>query len=179
MESAYGAGWHLPLSWLALLATTDLRLWIYEHRALYGIMRFLHLVGVAGFVGGVSVTEFRRLNASAANEIKGVRNSVTTLMHASFAVVLLTGLWLFLRDPVGMGLHTMFLPKLLLILLGAIYAHVARRPGVIPRGRAPRFAAALASGLLWMSVVGFSTWNHVERPVNINAALRATNMGRN
>jgi hypothetical protein len=38
---------------------------------------------------------------------------------------------------------------------------------------------ALVSTLLWMTVVGFSTWNHVERPVNINAALRATNLGRN
>ena len=179
MESAYGAGWHLPLSWLALLATTDLRLWIYDHRALYGVMRFLHLVGVAGFTGGVAVSEFRRLNASAALAVAPVRTSMTTMMHASFAVVLLTGLWLFLRDPVGMGLHTMFLPKLALIAVGAIYAHVARRPGLLRRGGRAWQAAAIMSVAVWLTVVGFSTWNHVERPANIGAALRATSTGRN
>lgn len=178
MENAYGIGWHLPLNWLAQLATTDLRLWIYGQRALYGVMRFLHLVGVAGFAGGVAVNEFRRLNASAAIAVAPVRNSMSAMMHGSFGVVLITGLWLFLRDPVGMGLHTMFLPKLVLICVGAVYAHVARRPGIVTRGGIAWQAMTVGSALLWLTVVGLSTWNHVERPVNIGAALRATNTGR-
>jgi hypothetical protein len=176
--SAYGAGWHLPIGWLAWLATTDLRLWIYDQRALYGVIRFLHLVGVAGFVGGVTVIEFRRLSASAAAAVAFVRDSLTDLAHSSFAIVVLTGLWLFLRDPLGMGLHTMFLPKLALICAGAVYAHAIRKPDLIRRVMPARRAAALISILLWLTVVGFSTWNHVERPVNINAALRATSTGR-
>ena len=179
MGSAYGVGWHLPLSWLAWLATTDLRLWVYEQRALYGVMRFLHLTGMAGFVGGAVVNEFRRVNASASAAVAPVRGSLVGLIHGSFAVVLITGLWLFLRDPLGMGLHTMFLPKLVLVFAGAVYAHTGRVLGVRSGGRLSRRAAALASVAVWFGVVGLSTWNHVERPVNINAALRATNAGRN
>ena len=178
MGSAYGAGWHLPLGWLAWLATSDLRLWIYDQRALYGVMRFSHLVAMSGFVGGVVVNEFRRLSEAASAQVSPVRRSLTALMHGSFAVVLVTGVWLFLRDPLGMGMHTMFLPKLALIGAGAVYAHVSRRR-LVAHGRGFRRAAALVSVAVWMTVVGFSTWNHVERPVNINAMLRATHTGRN
>jgi hypothetical protein len=179
MGSAYGTGWHLPLAWMAWLATTDLRLWVYEQRALYGAMRFLHLAGMASFVGGVAVNEFRRMNVSASTVVLPVRGSLIALMHGSFGIVLLSGVWLFLRDPLGMGLHTMFLPKLALICAGAVYAHVARHPGLRLAGNPGKRMVALTSALLWMTVVGLSTWNHVERPVNVNAALRATNLGRN
>jgi hypothetical protein len=178
MTSAYGVGWHLPLSWLAWLATTDLRLWIYDQRALYGAMRFLHLVGVAGFAGGVAAMELRRLNGLAATAVTPVRQPLTLLAHVSFSVALLTGLWLFLRDPLGMGLHTMFLPKLALICVAAVYAHAVRQAGVVRRVATVRRASAIVSGVLWISVVGLSTWNHIERPVNIAASLRATSMGR-
>jgi hypothetical protein len=138
----------------------------------------LHLVAVSGFVGGVVVNEFRRLSVSASVQVLPVRRSLLALMHGSFTVVLLTGLWLFLRDPLGMGMHTMFLPKLALICFGAVYAHFGRR-GPALRGQGYRRGAALVSVVVWIGVVGFSTWNHVERPVNINAMLRATQTGRN
>jgi hypothetical protein len=178
MGSAYGAGWHLPLGLLAWLATTDLRLWIYDQRALYGAMRFLHLVSMACFVGGVAVNEFRRLNASTSAAVTPVRSALSALMHWSFMAVLITGVWLFLRDPLGMGLHTMFLPKLVLVAAGWAYAQAARRPGMMPRRVLPRRIVALASTMVWIAIVGLSTWNHVERPANVNAALRATNTGR-
>ena len=176
MSSAYGPGWHLPLAWMAWLATTDLRLWIYDQRALYGIMRFLHLASAAVFIGGIAMQEVRRLTTM--TPVSGSAWGVRPLLNWSFALVLVTGAWLLLRDPLGIGLHTMFLPKLALVMLGAVYVRVIRLPAIMrPQRLAPRGMACLSIGL-WLTVVGFSTWNHVERPANINAALRASSMGR-
>ncbi|HYZ24736.1 MAG TPA: hypothetical protein VE690_21520, partial [Rhodopila sp.] len=70
------------------------------------------------------------------------------LLNWSFAVVLLTGVWLFLRDPIGLGLHTMFLPKLVLVLAGALYVRAIRLPaGVRLQRFAPRGMACVAVGL--------------------------------
>ena len=56
MGDIYGFGAiTLPVSWLAALATSDLRLALFGLRVLYGVTRFLHLVGVAG---GFSAASF-------------------------------------------------------------------------------------------------------------------------
>lgn len=173
MESAYGSGWHIPIGWMAWLATTDVRLWIYDQRALYGVMRFLHLTGSAAFVGGIAMLAVRRAAVTAPPPgVPGSFRAVRTWLNAAFVLVLLTGAWLFLRDPIGMGLHTMFLPKLVLVCLGFGLTRLLQRPR-FARGR----AAYLSIGL-WLAVIGASTWNHVERPANINAALRASATGR-
>jgi hypothetical protein len=120
--------------------------------------------------------EVRRLTT--ANPVPGSAWGVRPLLNWSFAAVLLTGFWLFLRDPVGLGLHTMFLPKLVLVLAGALYVRIIRLPAGLRLQRlAPRSMSCVAIGL-WLTVVGFSTWNHVERPANIPAALRASAIGR-
>ena len=179
MEGSYGHGGPmLPLAWLTWLATSEARMWVYGLRPLYGALRFLHLVGAAGFVGALMLVELRLLGLWRDASLEPMRPALVGLMHWSFGLVVLTGAALFLYDPLRNGLHSMFLPKLLLIALGLLYAHGLRRLRVARDWRPLRRVAAGASLAVWLAVVGASTWNHVERPVSVTGALRGATMGK-
>ena len=173
MPDIYGSGLPtLPLDLLTTLATSDLRMAVYGLRSLYGVTRYLHLIGMAVFVGMVVLLDLRGLGLFPPEVLAPIRARLGAVLRWSFWLTIATGLALFVYDPLGIGLHTMFLPKLVLVVLG--YAH-ARTSRFLP---GPRRAHAVASLALWLLVIGASTWNHVERPVNINAALRAANVGK-
>ncbi len=166
MPDVYGSGWpHLPVDFLVALATSGLRLALYGVRPLYGGLRFLHLLGMAGFLGMLLLIEVKRLGLFASASIQSARLPVVRLMNLAFALTVATGIALFLYDPIGVGLHTMFLPKLLLISLGLLHAHVIERT---PAMRYPSLkrASAAAALAIWVLVIGCSTWNAVERPLN-------------
>ena len=55
--------------------------------------------------------------------LAGMRGPLVSMLHASFGLTVVTGVMLFIYDPLGVGLHTMFLPKLVLITLGLALAH--------------------------------------------------------
>jgi len=173
MPDVYGHAWpHLPVELLVWLATSPLRLWVYGIRPVYGVLRFLHLLGMAGFLGMLLLIEVKRLGFFPAASIQAARLPVVTLMNAAFALTLAAGLALFLYDPIGAGLHTLFLPKLALILLGLLHAYRVERASFMRRPAMRRASAALALAL-WGSVIGASTWNAVERPLNPAAVYRA------
>jgi hypothetical protein len=166
MPNVYGNDWpHLPASLLVWLATTDLRLWVYGLRSIYGVFRFLHLVGMAGFLGMLLLIEVKRLGFFRDSSIQSARLPVVTLMNAAFALTVITGIALFLYDPIGVGLHTMFLPKLILIALGLVHAYGIERTPAMKRQIWRRASAGAALGI-WLLVMAASTWNAVERPFN-------------
>ncbi|MCW3475982.1 hypothetical protein [Limobrevibacterium gyesilva] len=168
----------LPVGLLTALATSDLRMAVYGLRALYGVVRFLHLIGMAGFIGMVVILDLRGLGLFPAASLDPIRARLALVLRAAFWLTIATGIALFLYDPLGIGLHSMFLPKLLLVVLGYLHARVVQRHPAIRAVAARRRAAAFASLAVWLLVVGASTWNHVERPVKITAALRASTVGK-
>ena len=166
MPDVYGSGWvHLPVGLLTWLATTDLRLWVYGLRSIYGTTRFLHLLGMAGFLGLLLLLEVMRLGVFPGASLQPVRQPVLILMNATFALTIVTGMLLFLYDPIGAGLHTMFLPKLILVTLGFVHAFYIERTALMRRPNWRR-ASATAALAIWVLVIGCSTWNAVERPLN-------------
>ena len=173
MPDIYGTGLPtLPIGFLSWLATSDLRIAVYGLRALYGVVRYLHLIGMAVFVGMVVLLDLRGLGLFPPEVLAPIRARLGAVLRAAFWLTIATGLALFVYDPMGIGLHTMFLPKLILVTLGYTHASTTRfLPG-------PKRAHAIVSLSVWLLVIGASTWNHAERPVNINAALRAANVGK-
>src|SRR5215469_7175443 len=128
MPDVYGSGWvHLPVGLLTWLATTDLRLWVYGLRSIYGLTRFLHLFGMAGFLGLLLLLEVMRLGVFPGASLQPVRRPVIMLMNMTFVLTVATGILLFLYDPIGAGLHTMFLPKMILVTLGVVHAWYLER----------------------------------------------------
>lgn len=178
MDQIYGfPSIHLPLSWLTALATSDVRLAVYALRALYGVTRFLHLVGMATFVGLVVLIDLRGLGLVPAEALQAARGRLGLVLSLAFWLTMATGALLFLRDPVGVGLHTMFLPKLLLIVVGYGHARLRRLP-LLRRVAGLRRLGAGFSLVVWLLVIGASTWNHVERPARPGEALRLGNTGK-
>ena len=172
MPDVYGfGGIHLPASWLAALAQSDIRLWLYGFRPFYGAARALHLLGMAGFLGSVFLVDLKLLGLFPRASIGPARSPVLALMHVSLGLTIATGIGLFLYDPIGTGLHTMFLPKLLLLLIGLLHAHGLRRLPISRERHGLRASLAAASLGIWIAVIGCATWNHVERPVT-TAELR-------
>lgn len=173
----------LPLSWLVWLATSDLRLAVYAMRDLYGLVRVLHLVGMSTFVGMVVLLDLRGLGLFPPGALDLARSRLGAVLRVSFWVTVASGLVLFLRDPVGVGLHSMFLPKLLLVVFGYGFARWLRGSralrGLWPRrGVGLRRGAAAVSLMVWLLVIAASTWNHVERPMRVGDALRLQNSGK-
>jgi hypothetical protein len=166
MPNVYGGDWpHLPVAMLVWLATTPFRLWVYGLRPVYGLFRFLHLTGMAGFLGMLLLIEVKRLGFFRDSSLQTARLPMLTLMNAAFATTVLTGIALFLYDPIGVGLHTMFLPKLGLIVLGLVHAYRVERLPMMSKQLWRGASAAAALGI-WLLVMAASTWNAVERPLN-------------
>ena len=179
MDGIYGT--HtvtLPLSWLTAVATSDLRLAIYAMRGFYGVTRFSHLVAMASFVGMVVILDLRGLGLFPPAALDLARPRLVSVLKWSFWVTIVTGVLLFLRDPLGVGLHTMFLPKLLLVVAGYAYAQGLRRLPIMRRTARLQRAGASVSLVVWLLVIGASTWNHVERPVRVGEAMRLHNTGK-
>lgn len=176
MTSPYGADViTLPLAWLTAVATSDARMAVFGLRTLYGVVRFLHLMTMAGLIGFSALLDLRGLGLFPPGALDAARPRLGLLLACCFWGAVATGLGLFLYNPLGIGLHTMFLPKLMLVAGGYALATARRRVGWL---RAHARPAALVSLAVWVLVVGASTWNHVERPVDVGAALRAANVGK-
>lgn len=175
MDGIYGSGTiTLPLSWLTALATSDARMAVFGLRGLYGVVRGLHLIAMAGFVGMVVMLDLRGLGLFPRAALDPVRARLGLVLRCCFWTAIATGAGLLVYDPLGAGLHTMFLPKLLLIAFGYV---LSRARGRGPLRRAPVLTASVSLAV-WLLVIGASTWNHVERPVRVGDALRASALGK-
>jgi hypothetical protein len=81
----------------------------------------------------------------------------------SAGAALASGVLLLLFNPIAVGVHTFFLPKMGLILLGLINAAAFHRLAPAVDGAWPRRAGAIASILLWSAVFLCATLNETER----------------
>ncbi len=160
----------LPVWLLAALADSAPHLAIAGLRGLYGGLRFLHLAGMAGFVGMVAMLDLRGLGLFPPGSLDGVRGRLGLVLQGCFWVTVATGVALFLYDPMTIGLHSMFLPKLVLVTLGYAHARVVQRLPAVRRRAVLRRGAAGLSLAIWLLVIGASTWNHVERPAALAEA---------
>ena len=173
MEDLYGThAITLPLAWLTALAGSELRVAVYGMRVLHGAVRFLHLLAMAGFFGAVVLLELRRMGLLPEPAFTPARLQIGRVIVICFWTTVASGVALFLYDPLGIGLHSMFLPKLGLVTLGYALARLR------PRAPMSRRAMAAASLGIWVAVLGASTWNHVERPARLHDALKAGTYGR-
>ena len=78
MRNVYASwGIYLPTDVLVWLATSWLRLLVYRLQPLYGLMRFLHLVGVAGFFGLLMFVNLRGCGSVSGAKTAAARSPVT------------------------------------------------------------------------------------------------------
>lgn len=171
MSGVYSTwGLHLPGEWLVWLATTPLRLWLYRLQWLHGTMRLAHVVSVSAFFGSILVLDLRLIGIRRGVPLGELARLVLPWTYAGFAVAMVSGVVLFLFDPIQTGSHTWFLPKLLLIAAALVniavyhphgFALSLAAVGPTRHGR----TAGLLSLALWLAVIACATGNQVERPL--------------
>ncbi len=163
MINEFGA-WapHLPMSWLVALAHSQLHTWLYGMRFLHGVLRFVHILSMGAFFGVLVFVEVTRIQLVPRASIQPVRGPLFAVMNRGFEVAITSGLLLFLYDPIGVGSHAMFLPKLMLVALGLIHAFWLQRRAMFRKSEQWRRIGAAIALAIWILVLGCSTWNHEE-----------------
>ena len=134
------------------------------------LVRLIHIVSMGAFFGGIALLDLRLLGWRGAVPLRAFAESVLPWLYATFGVVVLTGILLFLYDPVHVGAHAYFAPKLALIALAmanALLFHRTSYLAALASERVTPLSARLAGAvslLLWAAVVVCSSLNVEPAP---------------
>ena len=157
----------IPFSVLESLDSRELHFWM---QSVHHLIRLLHILAMGAFFGAVATIDLRLLGWQRTVPLRAIAIQVLPLLYFSFGVTIVTGVALFLYDPVHTGSHAYFTPKLILIVAGmAVVAYYRKtRFGVAMRAEArmpssARLAGALSLAL-WTGVVVCSCLNTEAAP---------------
>jgi hypothetical protein len=152
-----------PLAFLRIpfdvLAALDSRSFHYALQPTHYIVRIIHIVSVAAFFGGILQLDARLMGWRGTVPLRGFAENVLPWLYVTFGIAVVSGIALFLYDPIGVGSHGYFAPKLILLSLGLVNAALYHRTGYVAAlaadARLPtsaRIAGALSLAL-WTGVM--------------------------
>ena len=151
---------------LVWLATTDLRLFLYRFEALDRAAVFVHIAAAGILLGSILLVDLRLMGFAKKLDLKDLATAAIPWALWSGIVAMASGILLLLFDPIAVGIHTFFLPKMALIVLGAINALAFHRL-VRVDGAEHRVSGAKAAGAislaLWLGVFLCASLNATER----------------
>ena len=157
----------LPFDLLEALDSRQLHFWM---QPVHHLIRLAHIVAMGGFFGAVSTMDLRLLGWRRTVPFRALAIQVLPILYVTFGVTTVTGIALFFYDPVHVGSHAYFTPKLILMLLGMVTVVIYRRTrfghAIRADGRMPA-SAMLAGALslsLWTGVVVCSCLNTEAAP---------------
>jgi hypothetical protein len=158
---------------LVWLSGTPLRLFLYRFEQWDWLVVFAHVASAAVLLGAILIVDVRLLGVARRIELRALAALALPWAVGGAIVSLLTGFVLLMFDPIAVGVHTYFAPKMALILLGlanAVAFHrIVRLEGAETR-TLPTRLAALMSIALWMGVFLCASLNSTER---ISSGLHA------
>ena len=115
----------------SLLTAIDSRTFHYALQPFHYLVRSAHVLAVAAFFGGIALLDLRLLGWRGTVPLRPFADHVLPWLYATFGVAVVTGVMLFLYDPVAVGSHAYFTPKLVLIALGLANAALYHRTGYV------------------------------------------------
>lgn len=142
-----------------VLVALDSRAFHYALQPYHYLVRLVHVLSMAAFFGGIALLDLRLLGWRSTIPLRSYAPHVLPWLYVTFGVAVVTGVTLFLYDPVAVGSHAYFTPKLILIGLGALNAVLYHRSGYLvalaTETRLPRSAAVAGAFSLavWTAVV--------------------------
>jgi uncharacterized membrane protein len=148
-----------------LLIALDNRALHFALQPYHYLIRALHVLSVGAFFGGIVVVDLRLLQARAAAPLRAFVDHILPWLYATFAVAVVTGVALFLYDPLHVGSHAYFTLKLVFILLGLLNALVFHRCALgealkasaeLPRSAAVGGGLSLAFWILAMAAASLN-----------------------
>lgn len=160
-------------NFLIWLSTTDLRLWLYQFEDADRLLVFVHIAAAATLFGAILLVDLRLMGFARKLAAKDLADLALPWAIGGGVTAMITGVVLLLFDPIAVGIHTFFLPKMALIALGLVNAltfhRLVRLDGLETRAAAARFAGALSLAL-WAGVFLCAALNATER---ISATVHA------
>lgn len=157
----------IPTDVLIALDNRDLHFFMqpYHH-----LVRLTHVLSMSAFFGGIALLDLRLMGWRRTVPLRGFAAHVLPWVFVMFGVAVVTGAALFAYDPVHVGSHAYFAPKLLFLGLGLGNALLFHRTGYLTALAAegmPPIGARIAGAvslLLWIAVVACSDLNVEAAP---------------
>jgi hypothetical protein len=118
------AGFRIPSDLLIAMDNRDLH---FAMQPYHFIVRALHVLSVSAFFGGIVLLDLRLMGVRAVAPLQGFVSYTIPWLYVTFGVTLVTGVALFLYDPLHVGSHAYFTLKLLFMVLGLVNALVFHR----------------------------------------------------
>ena len=148
---------------VAVLVALDWRPYHFALQPYHYLVRTAHLVSMAAFFGGIGLLDLRLMGWRGTVPLRAFAEHVLPWLWATFGVAAITGIALFLYDPVHVGAHAYWAPKLLAVAMGLANAAVFHRTGTIAalavEGATPVSARAAGAISLacWTAAVVFAS----------------------
>jgi hypothetical protein len=148
-----------------VLIALDNRVYHFAVQPYHYLLRMTHIISAAAFFGGIALFDLRLSGVSTHARLKPFARDTLWWLYITFGLTSLSGVLLFLYDPVHAGSRAYFAPKLVMILAGlintAIYRRFAFRFALMEPGATPRSAkiAGALSAVFWVAVMVFSSMN--------------------
>jgi hypothetical protein len=160
---------------LVWLSTSDLRMLLYPLDDVHPLFRFVHVAAAATLLGSILVMDLRLMGVGRSINAQALARLILPWAIGSGIVAVVSGLMLFLFDPIATGVHTYFIPKMGLLLLGLVNALAFHRftslSAVDAETRPGRARAAGAISIaLWIGVFLMASLNASERVPTVYAA---------
>jgi hypothetical protein len=144
------------------LVAFDWRPYHFAMQRYHFLVRAAHIVSMSAFFGGIGLLDFRLIGWRGTVPLRAFAEHVLPWLWATFAVTVATGTALFLYDPLHVGSHAYWVPKLLSITLGLVNAALFHREGYVialaAHGRMPPSArvAGFLSLACWTAAIVFA-----------------------
>ena len=152
------------------LEALDWRPFHFAFQPYHYLVRAVHVIAMAAFYGGIGLLDFRLMGWRGTVPLRAFAEHVLPWLWATFGVAVMTGLALFFYDPVHVGSHAYWAPKLISIALGLVNAGVFHRTSYMvalsAEGRLPASAraAGVVSLLCWTAAVAFACMDTEDAP---------------
>jgi hypothetical protein len=149
----------IPVSTLVAL---DWRPYHFAAQPYHYVVRAAHVVAIGAFFGGIGLLDMRLMGWRGTVPLRAFAEHVLPWLWATFGVALVTGIALFLYDPVHVGAHAYWTPKLLAVTFGLANAALFHRTGYVAalaaEARLPVSARAAGAVSLacWTAAVVFA-----------------------
>jgi hypothetical protein len=148
-----------------VLIALDNRTFHFAIQPWHYLIRVAHIVSMGAFFGGIVFLDLRLMGLKSRVTIRNLSEQFLLWIYIFFGITVVTGIPLFLYDPVHVGSHAYFTPKLILLVLGLanaalfnrlVGAKLAPDDSITPW---PARVAGTLSALLWTGVIICSSMN--------------------
>ncbi|MES2906514.1 MAG: hypothetical protein V4691_05745 [Pseudomonadota bacterium] len=147
------------------LLALDNRVYHFALQPYHFIVRLVHVMTMGAFLGGIVILDLQLIGMKPKLSLRILADFILPYLYVSFGIAMVTGAMLFFYDPLHVGAHAYFVPKVILIVVGIANAaffngrslrkgrHISESSALLSK------AAGAVSLAVWAGVVGFACMN--------------------